>query len=167
MPLAVTHVLLTIIVIDIFRDYILKKKELIPLNYLFIGGIAGLLPDIDIPLFWLSNIFKFGIQWFHSTFTHLFLIPLIILIASLIVYKYNKRISVLLGIISFGYAFHILLDFVFYGCNMPPFWPFFNLSFDGIMPHLNIPRFEMGLDAFILLGWLWHEEKKHKISDFI
>ena len=40
MPLAVTHVLLTIIAIDIFRDYIIKKKRLIPLNFLFIGGLA-------------------------------------------------------------------------------------------------------------------------------
>lgn len=167
MPLAVTHVLLTIIAIDIFRDYILKKKKLIPLNYIFIGGVAGLLPDIDIPVFWLLNIFKFNVQWFHGTFTHIFLIPLTILIASLVAYRYNKKVGILFGIISFGYAFHIFLDFLFYGCNLSPFWPFFTSNFNGLTPYLNIPKFEMGLDAFLLLGWLWHEEIKHKISDFI
>lgn len=167
MPLAVTHVLLTILAIDIFRDYIIKNKKLIPLNYLFIGGIAGLLPDIDIPLFWLLNLFKFNIQWFHGTFTHIFLIPLLVLIMSVIIYRINKNAGILLGIITFGYFFHVLLDFLFYGTNISPFWPFFNISFKGITPYFNIPRFEMGLDAFILLGWLWHEEKKHKISDFI
>lgn len=166
MPLAVTHVLLTIVAIDIFRDYIIKKKKLIPLNFLFIGGIAGLLPDIDIPLFWLLTIFK-PIAWFHGTFTHIFLIPLIILIVSLITYRYNKKAGILLAIITFGYAFHILLDFLFYGCIMSPFWPFFTPNFTGITTYLNIPQLEMGIDAFILLGWLWHEEIKHKISDFI
>jgi len=28
----------------------------------------------------------------------------------------------------------------------------------------NIPA---ALDAVILLGWLWHEDKKHKIKDYI
>lgn len=167
MPLAVTHILLTIIAIDIFRDYIIKNKKLIPLNYIFIGGIAGLLPDIDIPLFWLLSLFKFNIQWFHGTFTHIFLIPAITLIASLITYKYNKKASILLGIITFGYGLHILLDFLFYGTRFSPFWPFFNATFIGITTYLNIQGLEMGLDAIILLGWLWHEERKHKISDFI
>ena len=167
MPLAVTHVLLTIIALDIFRDYIIKKKRLIPLHFIFIGGIAGLLPDIDIPLFWLLDFFNLNMPWFHSTFTHIFLIPVVILIASLITYKYNKKAGILLGIISFGYGFHIILDFLFYGCNMSPFWPIFTSSFSGITPYLHIPRLEMGLDALILLGWLWHQEAKHKMSDFI
>jgi len=167
MPLAVTHVLLTIILVDLFRDYIIKKKKLIPLNFLFIGGVAGLLPDIDIPIFWLLNLFKFNIQWFHGTFTHLFLIPLIILVASLITYKYNKKAGILLGIITFGYALHISLDILFYGTNTAPFWPLFNTLFNGMTQYIDVPALEMGLDAFILLGWLWHEEKKHKISDFI
>ena len=143
MPLAVTHVLLTIIVIDIFRDYIIKKKKLIPLKYIFIGGVAGILPDIDIAVFWLLSFFKPAIEWFHGTFTHIFLIPLVILVASLIAYKYNKKVGI------------------------SPFWPFFNTAFKGLSTFFDIPAFEMGLDAFILLGWLWHEEKKHKISDFI
>jgi len=167
MPLAVTHVLLTIIFVDIFRDYIIKNKKLIPLNYIFIAGIAGLLPDIDIPLFWILSIFKTNIQWFHGTITHIFLIPAAILIASLITYRFNKKIGILLGVITFGYGLHILLDFLFYGTNISPFWPFFNTTFTGITTYLHIPRLEMGLDAMILLGWLWHEEKKHKISDFI
>ncbi|MBW2974973.1 metal-dependent hydrolase [Candidatus Woesearchaeota archaeon] len=167
MPLAVTHVLLTIIAIDIFRDYIIKNKKLIPLNYIFIGGIAGLLPDMDIPLFWLLSIFNSSIAWFHGEFTHIFLIPAAILAISIIAYRFNSKMGILLGIISFGYAFHIALDFLFYGCNISPFWPFLNLGFRGITGYIKLRNLEMGLDAFILLGWLWHEEVKHKISDFI
>jgi hypothetical protein len=132
MPLAVTHVLLTIIAIDIFR-HAFKKKELIPLGYLLIGGIAGLLPDI----------------------------------ACLITYRYNKKAGILLGIITFGYGFHIILDFIFYGTNLSPLWPFFITQFNGVTSYLDIRGLEMGLDAFILLGWLWYEEIRHKIDDFI
>lgn len=58
MPLAVTHVLLTIILVDLFRDYIMKNhKKYLTLHTIMIAGIAGLLPDIDIPLFWLLNFF--------------------------------------------------------------------------------------------------------------
>jgi hypothetical protein len=167
MPLAVTHVLLTIILIDIYRDYIAKDKKSISLDYLLIGGIAGLLPDIDVPIYWMLSFFTPNLTWFHGTFTHLFVIPLIILFFSIFIYKKNKKTGILLGIIAFGYGFHIFLDFLFYGCNMSPFWPFFNFPFGGITGMIYIPELEMGLDAFILLGWLWHEERKHKITDFI
>jgi membrane-bound metal-dependent hydrolase YbcI (DUF457 family) len=166
MPLAVTHVLLTIIAIDIFR-HAFKKKELIPLGYLLIGGIAGLLPDIDIPFFWLLSFFRFNLEWFHGTFTHILLIPFVILIACLITYRYNKKAGILLGIITFGYGFHIILDFIFYGTNLSPLWPFFITQFNGVTSYLDIRGLEMGLDAFILLGWLWYEEIRHKIDDFI
>ncbi len=165
MPLAVTHVLLTIIAIDIFRDYILKSKRLIPLSHIFIGGIAGLLPDIDIPLFWLLSRFMPSLKWFHGGISHILLIPAVILIASLITYRYNKNWGVLLGIIAFGYSLHISLDFLFYGRDL--FWPLFTVPFKGITIYFDLPALEAGLDAFILLGWLWHEEKRHKISDFI
>lgn len=167
MPLAVTHVLSTIIVLDIFRDYILKNKKLIPLNYLFLGGVAGLLPDIDIFMFWIASLFTSSALWVHGTITHIFLIPLIIAIIGYLTFKKNKKIGILLYIISFGYAFHVLLDFIFYGTNLSPFWPFFITPFKGIVSYINFPRLEMGLDAIILLGWLWHEEVKHKIKDFI
>lgn len=49
MPLAVTHVLLTIIAVDLFRDYFLKNKRYFTIHTVFIAGIAGLLPDMDLP----------------------------------------------------------------------------------------------------------------------
>ena len=47
MPYAVAHTILTIVMADIYRDYITKKK--FPMIYVFIAGIAGLIPDLDIP----------------------------------------------------------------------------------------------------------------------
>ena len=48
MALALTHVLLVIVLLDLFRHYVLSKKKF-PRYLLVVGGIAGLLPDIDVP----------------------------------------------------------------------------------------------------------------------
>ena len=166
MPPAVTHVLLTIILVDLFRDYIIKDKT-IPLHFLFIGGVAGLLPDIDIPFFWfLNDILKIKTIWFHGTITHTIWVPLLLLIASVIAYKFNRNTSILLGIITFGLFFHIFLDFTLLG-NIMPFYPLSNFTIIGIMANSPLTHWDLGLDAVILLGWLWHEERKYRISDFI
>ena len=167
MPLAVTHVLLTIILIDLFRDYIIRDKKKIPLHFLFIGGVAGLLPDIDIPLYWfLNNVLSINISWFHGTVTHTIWLPLLLLVAAFVIYSFNKKTSILLGVITFGLTFHLFLDLVLMG-TIIPFYPLSNFTITGIMANSTILHWDLGLDAFILLGWLWHEERKHRISDFI
>lgn len=168
MPQAVVHVLLTIICIDLFRDYVVKDKKKIPLHLVFIGGVAGLLPDIDIPMSWLVNdIFNFGVPIVHRTFTHTLFFPLIILAVSLAFLKFDKKKSILFGVIAFGVFFHLVLDMIFAGYVMP-FYPlsFYKVGLD-LVGKIGLPSLIEGLEAFILLGWLWHEEKKHKISDFI
>ena len=68
MPYAVAHVILTIVVADIYRDYFAKKK--FPMIYVLIAGIAGLLPDADIPAGWIFNSI-FGADYsFHRIYTH-------------------------------------------------------------------------------------------------
>ena len=162
------HVLLAIIALDLFRDYIVKNKKEVPLHFIFIGGVAGLLPDIDIPLFWLiNNLLGIQVEWFHRTFSHSIFFPVIFLVLSLVIYKFNKKYSLLSAIISFGITFHILLDLVVQGFVMP-LYPIttnivgFNLAYQSGLNEV-IP----GIDAIILIAWLWHEEKKHRISDFI
>ena len=121
MPFAVTHVLITIIIIDLFRNIILKKKNF-PLHLVLIGGIAGLLPDIDVAVFWLLQTFSsIGIEEVHKVFTHTLIIPLVIFLASQITLKW-KKISQPLLVISAGYTIHLLLDSIFYGS--PLFYPF-------------------------------------------
>ncbi len=167
MPQAVVHVLFTIILIDLFRDYVIKDKKKIPLHYVFIGGIAGLLPDIDIPLSWLINdIFGASIPVVHRTFTHTLFFPLILLGAALIFLKFDKKKSILMGVITFGVFFHLVLDMIFAGYVMP-FYPLsYNLVGLDLVGKIGLPSLIQGLEAIVLLGWLWHEEKKHKISDF-
>jgi membrane-bound metal-dependent hydrolase YbcI (DUF457 family) len=171
MPLAVTHVILTIIALDIYRDYFLVKKKLkklIPLRYIFYGGVAGLLPDIDIPLTWLVNNLGIYAGDLHRLFTHSIFFPLIFLTISYIFYlNKNNKLAVLFGIFTFGTFFHIFLDYLLSGGVML-LYPLSNtLSGFDILGKLALNNAEAALDAFILLGWLWHEEKRHKISDYI
>ena len=167
MPQAVVHVLFSIIALDLFRDHVLKSKRAMPLHYVFIGGVAGLLPDIDIPVFWLLNLFGFEVPWFHRMFTHSIFFALIFLLASLLMIDFSKRFSKIFGIIAFGVGFHIFLDWLFIG-TISFFYPFsaalYGINLIGMM---GIPLAMEGLEAIVLLWWLWHEEKTHKISDFI
>jgi len=57
MPQAVTHILVPILLVAIFRDFYLKKKSKrhFPLHYVFLAGIGGILLDIDIIFFWLKQ----------------------------------------------------------------------------------------------------------------
>ena len=174
MPYAVTHVLLTIILVDIYRDYFAKKnKKYFTLHTILVAGIGGLLSDIDVPLNWLFNIFGYTYPLFeHGGITHtpffglLFLVPAFILLN-----KKKHKSSMYFFVLSFGVLLHILLDYVLGGgahTGIMFFWP---LSTAGYKIHLlnqlglsNVPA---ALDALILLGWLYHEEGKHKIKDFI
>jgi len=165
MPLAVTHVLVTIVLLDIFRDYIFKDKKKIPLFYIFLGGFAGLLPDIDIPIFWfLKYVLGLSIDSFHRVFLTSIFIPLILLILAYIFHKKNEKASILLSIFSFGITMHILLDFLIIGYVFPLY------PISSVAVGLNlIPSQEIinGMDAILLLGWLWYISVKRKIKDFI
>jgi len=169
MPQAVTHVLIAIILVDLYRDYFIKDKKKIPLSFVLLGGIAGLLPDIDIPVYWvLNNILGFNFPWIHRTITHSVFFPLAFVAIALVLHYIKKhKASTIFGIISFGITIHLLLD-MFLSGGIMPFYPLAGYTFTkGLFSSLDFPSFYAGLDAIILIAWLWHEEVKHKIRDFI
>ena len=96
MPLAVTHILLTIILVDLFRDYIMKKhKKYLTLHTIMVAGIAGLLPDIDVPINWVLSFFGKSFEILqHGGLTHTAFFGLIFSIMSIIrrYRKYSNRI---------------------------------------------------------------------------
>lgn len=166
MPFAVTHVILTIIIIDLYRDYITKHRTYFSLHTVLIGGIAGLLPDIDVPLAWIlgsSNIV-------HGSFTHTLFFALIFLAIGFLFSKDMKK-AALFYVIGFGIFFHIFLDW-FLGGGMQEgvmwFYPFsLYVSKFHLLSRIGFYNLPAAIDAIILLAWLWHEEVKHKIRDFI
>lgn len=170
MPLSVTHVLLTIIVLDIYRDYVVKHKKYFTLSTIFIGGLAGLFPDSDIVInFFLSKMSIVSSLFQHGGITHTPIIGLIFLIPFLILWMSKKRkLAVIFLVISFGILFHILLDYLIGGGDINGvmlFYPFSTNRYKIFM--FDNQTVQAGLDALILLVWLYHEEKKHKILDFI
>jgi len=174
MPLAATHVLLTIIIVDLFRDYVIKNKsKYFTLHTILIAGIAGLLPDVDVPLNWVLKFFGYDVTLLaHGGFTHTILIGLIFLVLGVILFKKGKhKWSTYSYVICFGLFFHIFLDYMLGGggYNGPMLlWPISAQRYSfGFLHKLNEPNIFISLDAIILILWLWHEEVKHKIQDFI
>ena len=168
MPFAVTHVLTAIILVDLYRDYFAKHKKYFTIHTVFIAGISGLLPDIDIPLGHFLNFF--GIDLMHRTLTHTPLFALIFLIPAIIFWRKKKhKEAVYLFVISFGILLHIFLDYSLShdSGGLMLFYPFSTATYGLNLMKITSPTFFAGLDAIILLLWLWHEEIKHKISDYI
>jgi membrane-bound metal-dependent hydrolase YbcI (DUF457 family) len=175
MAYAVTHVLIAIIVLDLFRDYIIKNK--FSTHLVLFGGIAGLLPDIDIILTDIYNLIFQHHQSFHREFTHSFLFVFIFILIGLIFYILDKENYRVLGknvsrrtmyliffVLAYGWFMHIALDCFFAGDGLLTLLPGMPLTFCA---HWFGTDFLLQLDAILLVLWLLHEEWKHKIRDYI
>ena len=121
MPYAVAHVILTIVIADIYRDYFAKKK--FPMFYVFIAGIAGLLPDMDIPIGGVINYILTTSYSFHRIYTHSLVYSIVFLLVAFLfsiikkenykVLKWNlTKYAIVMFFIamSFGWFMHIFLD---------------------------------------------------------
>lgn len=178
MPQAVTHILIPLILLNIFRDFFVKNKKTFPLHYVLIGGIAGVLPDFDIALYYILGFFGFTLNEIHRTFSHNIIIPLLFLVFGFLAYGFkNKKLGVhhiklrnLFFIISFGIFTHLIFDFLVSGLILP-LYPFSNFAFGlnliNIFPEFIRNSILPSFDAFLLIIWLIYLEFKHKISDFI
>lgn len=167
-PYAVTHILVPILLVAIFRDFYLKKEERahFPLHYVLIAGLGGVLPDIDIPI---SFILKYmGIQnWnIHQAFTHSLALPFAFFVLFLIfsifgseakvcnLTRHRLRLNIIFLMLGIGALIHIALDASF---------PYFLVIFPTEIRNLIPPT----LDGILLVIWIIYLELKHKISDFI
>jgi membrane-bound metal-dependent hydrolase YbcI (DUF457 family) len=155
MPFVVTHMLLPMILIDIFRDNILKiKKSKLPNKYILIAGLAGLLPDIDIPL----SAF-FPTLFAHRTITHTVWVPLLFLLISSVFYLFKKHNWSKIFLMCFiGTSIHIILDGVIAGS----IYIFYPLN-EKIALSVNLigtanPLFAYSVMDAVLL-WIWFFRK--------
>jgi len=178
MPQAVTHFLIPAILINLFRDYFIKKKKRFSLRYVLIGGLAGILPDLDIAAYYVLGFFGFTINELHRTFSHSIFIPMLFVLLGFVFYsfknkelgKHHLKLHTILFVIAFGIFMHLILDVLVYGQIMP-LYPFSNYSIGAYMINL-LPDFWRStilpvFDAALLVLWLVYLELKHKISDFI
>ena len=150
MPFVVTHMLVPMILVDVFRDKILKiKKSKLPNRYILIAGLAGLFPDIDL---------LFGKFIAHRTITHSIWLPLAFLFFSSIFYLIKKygwsKISLMIFI---GTGTHIIFDLVTAG-SIPLFYPVSNTLFGvNLIPPGSTVFVYSAMDAVLL--WIWFFRK--------
>jgi membrane-bound metal-dependent hydrolase YbcI (DUF457 family) len=178
MPQAVAHILVVLILLELFRAYLVKDKDKFPRHYILIGGIAAILPDIDMALFYLLSFFNFTIQEVHRVFLHNIFLPLIFLGLALIFIKFKSeklgkmhlKLSKIFLIIAFGIAIHLVLDVLFSG-TIEPFWPLSSLHFGinlaGYVPSSWHETFMASIDAGLFIIWIAYLELNHKIKSFI
>ena len=173
MPQAVTHVLLTIILVGFYRDYVTKHKHYFSLYTVLIAGFAGLFPDIDVPLNWIFKVYGYIFPlWQHGGITHTPTFALIFLVPGLLFLKKGKhKMAMYFFVMSFGISFHLFLDWLLGGgghSGIMFLWPFSHTGWRiGLLTKAGLDSVPQALDAIILLSWLFYIEKKHKISDFV
>jgi membrane-bound metal-dependent hydrolase YbcI (DUF457 family) len=190
MVLAVTHVLVPIIVFELLRDKYKKLQRLFSSKHTFLVGMAGLMPDMDMPVFTvlqrLGLVTETAIG--HRIFLHNVWIPLGFLLfaaASAFVWpalrgrknrKYKQGRSMAFAkiflLLVVGWMFHLTLDAVLTG-EVMPFYPLSSYLVDWnltgkLANATGIAQLTIlvSMDAILLLGWLWHEQFTHRIRDY-
>lgn len=182
MPLAVTHILVPILIVAIFRDFYLRKKDKkdCPLHYVLIAGLGGILPDIDILISIILNLAGIPDWDVHKTFTHSLFFTVIFLILFLVIPKgkaRNKNVSkqklslrLIFLMIAVGTLTHIILDALL-GGEAFFFYPFslvdYSIHLFSYLPKVMRDVAFPILDGILLIIWVVYLELKHKISDFI
>jgi len=180
MPQAATHLLVPLIIGSWIKDQYdaRKRKKKFPLHYVLIAGIGGILPDIDIAVFYILHFFGFTIEQVHRTFTHTLFVPIIFLLLSGIFSKIktkpigrkNLKWEIIFLMLSLGTLTHLILDAIICGQIMP-LYPFFHRSIGlNLVKFLPEPLRELAmpsLDGGLLILWIIYLEWKHKVSDFI
>jgi len=178
MPQAITHFLIPVILLELYREFFIRNKKSFPIHYVFIGGLAGLIPDIDIAVYYFLSFFGFTIQEVHRTFSHNLFVPLAFVLLGLFFLKFKNKelgghhlkLKNIFFVIAFGIFIHLLIDAIISGMIMP-FYPLSNLTIG-----LNLVNFLPSpwhstilptLDAVLLILWMIYLEIKHKISEFI
>lgn len=167
MPNAVAHILIPIILLDLYRDYIAKKK--FQLKYIMLAGVGGILPDIDVVVYWILHaLFGVTLSEVHRTFSHTLFAPAALLIIAAVTYKFSKEIFWAINAINFGYITHLILDFALSGTIMP-LYPLSTARYGlNLIPQTELgSTIIVGIDAILLTIWLIYDFSKHNIKEFI
>lgn len=164
MPYAVAHMLIPMILVDIFRDKIFKiKRKVLPNKYILIAGLAGLFPDIDIPI---ALVFKGALV--HRTLTHSIWIPLTILAFSSAFYFFkNKKLSLIFFMIFIGTSIHILIDSLT-SPTVALLYPLSSRLFGiTLVPESQTAFLYIAIDAVLLFFWFFRMSFRKNIQDIV
>ncbi|MEK6816858.1 MAG: metal-dependent hydrolase [Nanoarchaeota archaeon] len=168
MPNAATHVIVAMVVAGIIRDFIIKKR--FSSAYILIAGIAGLMPDLDIVLYWFLNLIAtVPVISVHRWLSHSLLVPLTFLAIALVYSKLKKKKAMLVFLmIALGTMVHIILDYLLAG-YIRPFYPISAAQHGlNLIPNTELGgTIALGLDAILLCLWLMWEYWQRNIKEYI
>lgn len=178
MVYAATHIILAILVIELFRKYYLKDNNKFPRHYILLAAFAGLIPDLDIAAYYVLYFFGFSFSEVHRTFLHTIFVPLILLLIAFAFYKFkvhsaeagkmHMKLPMIFFILGIGALVHLTAD-VLTGPIMF-FYPFTNFSV-GINMELLFPEGLRWLlwpvvDGLFVLFWVCWMNFKLKVRDY-
>ena len=168
MAFAVTHILSTILLLDIWRNKIYKHKKKIPLAYIYFAGFFSMMPDLDFIVYHITNQL-FGWNLVHRIHSHTILMPMVIMVFASFMFNINKKWGRITVLCAFAYLGHIILDYL---VGWPPFtylWPFSSaeLTFTLLPKAFKDWFWWAALDAALLIVWLFWEFKHNRIKDFM
>ena len=167
MPYAVVHMLLPMMLLDFLRHKFLKNKKSLPNRYILIVGLAGLLPDIDIPVSYLFS----GLVA-HRGITHTVWVSLLFLLVSAILQFAKKHdMAKIFLMVSIGAGSHVALDILTAG-SLQLFYPLSKAYFSvnlipKIFPHIGVTFAYAVLDALLLFGWIATMILRRRVKDII
>ncbi|MAH03448.1 hypothetical protein CMI39_01535 [Candidatus Pacearchaeota archaeon] len=179
MPNPITHILITIILIELFREYFIKDNRKFPRYYILIAAFAGIIPDLDLLAYYVLYFFGFGVEQIHRTFLHSLFIPLILFLIGIMILKFGVKIkflrkhhiklSVVFFIFTAGNLVHLILDSIITG-KIIPFYPLLDYSI-GLNIISNFPEglqwmISHTIDVLLLFFWIFWMEFKLKIRDY-
>lgn len=179
MPYATTHILVAIILIELFREYYFKDNKKFPRYYILIAAIGTIIPDLDIGFYYILYFFGFSLEQVHRTFLHTIFVPLILFLIGMSIMtlkiknsEFGKRhitLHATFFILSAGSLLHLILDAIITG-SITPLYPFsdysIGLNLINIFPEAWREIIPPTLDAILLIFWLFWMEFKLKISDY-
>lgn len=162
MPLAATHIIASVSFLDYFGSKYFENDTNTK-YFVFYAAVGSLLPDIDIPLGWLSR--SIGLGFGHGTITHTPFFALLFLSVSVLsAIARKKYISQIFFIFFFGITIHLVSDYVLGGGakeGIVWFYPLDNtvykIHFLFFLPYDN--TFE-SLDAIVLLYYFYRKSPK-------
>jgi len=179
MPFATTHILVAIILVELYRDYFVKNNKKFPRYYILIAAIGAIIPDLDFALYYILYFFGFSLEQIHRTFLHTLFIPLILFLIGIFFWKLEikhkqfakKHITLptTFFILSAMSLLHLILDFTLAGSVMP-LYPFSNYTIEiNLIEFFPLAWQETilpVLDAVLLLLWIFWMEFKLKINNY-
>lgn len=172
MPHAVLHLLAVVIPLEFLR-----KKWKFPLSYVLIGGIAGLIPDVDGVAYYIVKALGSDATYLsvHRTFIHSLFIPLALFAIACLFHIFSSRKRFvryrnITAVIAFGILIHLILDLVVSG-TLAVFYPLstaqFGLNLVGFAPGYMQQTIIQGLDGIALLIWVVYLFLGKKLKSFI